>query len=130
MTDEDLPPILTTIKETPLSNIIADIIGHPKGMPSKRELDHMNPSLTSSTISEHLTTLTNKGIIGQEQVDRSGNGRDTPESFYYLTDEARELFDRNNIFDEAAYQAAYQEISKPNEIQTIEQIERPTPDSS
>ena len=38
------------------ANIIADIVGHPKGAPSVEELDYKNPSLSEDAIRRHLST--------------------------------------------------------------------------
>lgn len=128
----ELDPIeaFSCLGTTSRANLVSDIVGHPKGMPSKIELDHMNPSLAPSTISGHLRTLEEKGIIRSARIDRNGHARDAPEAFFYLTDAARELFDRNNVFDEDTYRAAYQEVSKPSTIQEAESADRPTVDAS
>ncbi|MFC6722867.1 ArsR family transcriptional regulator [Halobium palmae] len=111
---------------TSRANIVADIVGHPRGMPSKKELDHTNPSLALSTITEHLHSIEDVSLIESIRVDHAGNARDDLNAFFFLTDEARQLFDRNNLFDEDAYQSVYQEIQMPDEIQSAENADRPS----
>ncbi|MFC7046555.1 ArsR family transcriptional regulator [Halobacteriaceae archaeon GCM10025711] len=125
--DGELNPIeaLSALEETSRANIIADIVGHPKGMPSKTEIDHMNPSLAPSTISGHLNTLQKKGLIESAEWGREGHPKSAPRKFYYITEQAHELFDRNNLFDENAYRDAYAEVKKPAEIRAAETAERP-----
>ncbi|MFC6722890.1 ArsR family transcriptional regulator [Halobium palmae] len=122
--DPDRTEALSTLENTSRANIIADIVGHPDGMPSKAEIDHMNPSLSPSTISEHLNTLKQAGLIESKRVECSDNDRDAPGVVWRVTDEARKIFDQNNLFDTEAYRAAYQEIGKPDEIQAAENADR------
>ena len=42
---------LKAVTQDTRANVITDIVGHPKGMPSMKELDYMNPSVSRSTIS-------------------------------------------------------------------------------
>lgn len=110
--------IIDAIDDTPKANIIADIVAHPKEMPSQKEIDYMNPSLDSSTISEHLSKLESEGVI---KSVRSDQGRE----FYYVTEDAQELFDQHGLFAEDVYQDAYEQVTKPKEIREAETAPRP-----
>jgi DNA-binding HxlR family transcriptional regulator len=115
--DIDAEHVLAVVENTSRANILADIIGHPHGLPTRQELDHMNPSIDSQTLSNHFDTLEDAGVIK--------NVSNEQHEFYYLTEQARTIFDENNLFDESEYRGAYQEISKPSEIQSLEAISRP-----
>lgn len=100
--------------------VLADIVGHPKGAPSLPELDYMNPSLSEETIREHLDVLQEIGVV--TELD---GARETPTTFYSLTDDARDLFDQNNLFPKEAWQRQYSRVQKPDEIQELEDLPRP-----
>ena len=48
---------LSAPDDTTRANIIGTIVGHPKGAPSKKELEYYNPSVAASTITGHLNRL-------------------------------------------------------------------------
>lgn len=110
------------------ANLLADIIGHPKGAPSVTELDCMNPSIAEDAIRRHLGILQDVGVIKELVVEPGDRVRGYPYKFYALTDAARELFDRNNLFPEDAWQRQYDRVQKPAEIREIEEMPRPVDD--
>lgn len=114
--------------DKPRANLLADIVGHPKGAPSVRELAYMNPSLGADAIRRHLTVLQEVGVVTELVVEPGNRIRGFPYKFYCLTDEARELFDTNNLFPEAAWQRQYDRVQKPGEIKEIEEMPRPNQD--
>jgi DNA-binding PadR family transcriptional regulator len=122
-----LDPIkaLSALDDTTRANIIGTIVGHPKGAPSKKELEYYNPSVAASTLTDHLTRLEEVGLIEVVECDREGLERGQPYRFFQLTDAARELFDRNNLFEPNAYRAMFAEVEKTDEIEVAEAIERP-----
>lgn len=107
------------------ADILSDIIGHPKGMPSVEELDYMNPPLSDDAIRRHLHTLENVGVVREHEFEPGKRLRDFPYKFYSLTEEARELFDRNGLFPEEAWQRQYRSVEKTSRIQEIEEMPRP-----
>lgn len=108
------------------ANLIADIVGHPEGKPSVEELDYMNPSLSEDAIRRHLSTLKAVGVVEEVQFATGDRLRDYPYKFYGLTAEARELFDRSNLFPEEAWQRQYESVEKTARIRDVEQMPRPT----
>ena len=108
------------------ANLIADIVGHPEGKPSVEELDYMNPSLSEDAIRRHLSTLKTVGVVEEVQFATGERLRDYPYKFYGLTDEARELFDRSNLFPEEPWQRQYESVEKTPRIREVEQMPRPT----
>jgi len=122
-----LDPItaLSVLDDTTRANIIGTIVGHPKGTPSKKELEYYNPSVAASTLTDHLTRLEEVGLIEVIERNRKGLKRGSPYRFFQLTTAARELFDRNNLFEPDAYRALFTEIEKTDEINAAEAVERP-----
>lgn len=107
------------------ANIIADIVGHPNGKPTVEELDYMNPSLSADSIRRHLATLLSVGVVEEHALPEGERLREFPYKFYSLTDEARELFDRNNLFPETAWKRQYEAVEKTPRIREVEQMPRP-----
>jgi len=107
------------------ANLIADIVGHPEGAPSVEELDYMNPSLGADAIRRHLGILQDVGVIEERVVEPGDRVRGYPYKFYALTDVARDLFDRNDLFPTAAWRRQYARVQKPAEIRDLEEMPRP-----
>lgn len=107
------------------ANIIADIVGHPQGMATVEELDYMNPDLSDDSIRRHLNTLVEVGVVRERALQTGERLRDFPYKFYELTDEARTLFDRNNLFPEKAWKRQYSAVEKTPRIREVERMPRP-----
>jgi ribosomal protein S14/DNA-binding HxlR family transcriptional regulator len=116
---------LRTVTQETRAGILADIVGHPKGMASVRELDHSNPRVERSAIEEHLRTLVNAGVVAKEQLPVGERSRDLPYTFYRVTDAARDLFDRNRIFDRETWRDQYARVEKPDDVVAAEKADRP-----
>lgn len=111
--------------ETSRANLIADIVGHPSGSPSVRELDYMNPNLGVDAIRRHLSILKDVGVVEELVVPTGERIRGYPYKFYTLTPDARALFDRNDLFPEEPWQRQYDRVQKTGEIRELEAMPRP-----
>jgi len=122
-----LDPItaLSALDDTTRANIIGTIVGHPKGAPSKKELEYYNPSVAASTLTDHLSRLEEVGLVEVVKWDREGLERGQPYRFFQLTEAARELFDRNNIYDPDTYQELFVKVETSDEIEAAEAVKRP-----
>ena len=109
------------------ANLIADVVGHPRGAPSVKELDYMNPSLESDAIRRHLSILQDVGVVEALVIEPGERVRGYPYKFYRLTDEARTLFDQNDLFPEDAWRRQYERVQKTGEITELEEMPRPKP---
>lgn len=107
------------------ANLIADIVGHPRGAPSVAELDYMNPSLEEDAVRKHLKTLRGVGVVEEMVVEPGERVKGYPYKFYRLTDDARELFDDNGLFPEGAWRRQYDRVEKTGEIRELESMLRP-----
>ncbi|MUW13821.1 ArsR family transcriptional regulator [Halorubrum sp. CBA1125] len=111
--------------DTTRANLIADIVGHPKGAPSVKELSYMNPDLTEDAIRRHLYELRDVGVIAEIEIEPGNRVRGYPYKFYRLTTPAKELFDRNDLFPEDAWKRQYSRVEKTGEIRELEEMPRP-----
>ncbi|MFC5279698.1 ArsR family transcriptional regulator [Halorubrum rubrum] len=107
------------------ANLIADIVGHPQGAPSVRELDYMNPALGEDAIRRHLGVLRDVGVVAELVVEPGDRVRGYPYKFYRLTEQARDLFDRNDLFPTDAWRRQYARVEKTGEIAELEEMPRP-----
>lgn len=113
------------LDDTTRANVIGTIVGHPKGTPSKKEIEYYNPGVAPSTLTGHLKELEEYGIVESIERDRAGLARGEPYRFFRLTEQARELFDRNGLFCQDAYRTLFEEVEKTDEINQAEAVERP-----
>jgi len=107
------------------ADLITDIVGHPKGLPSVEELVYMNPSLEASRIRSRLNALVSSGILCERSFKYGVRDSDHPNKFYELTDEARDLFDQCGLFPEAALRRQYQAVEKTDRVRALESLPRP-----
>ncbi|MFC3959450.1 ArsR family transcriptional regulator [Halovivax cerinus] len=107
------------------ADILADVVGHPSGMPTVEELDYMNPPLSEDAIRRHLHALLDVGVVREREIEPGRRLRDFPYKFYELTEDARDLFDRNGLFPEAAWKRQYRSVEKTERIREVESMPRP-----
>jgi DNA-binding HxlR family transcriptional regulator len=105
--------------------ILADVVGHPKGMPSVEELDYMNPPLSEDAIRRHLKALAGVGVVRERTFPPGERLREYPYKFYELTEAARDLFDRNGLFPEEAWRRQYRSVEKTARVRDLEAMPRP-----
>lgn len=110
------------------ANIIADVVGHPEGAITVEELGYMNPDLSDDSIRRHLHTLVDVGVVRELTLPKGERLREYPYKFYALTDDARELFDRNDLFPETAWKRQYAAVEKTPRIRAVQEMPRPDDD--
>lgn len=111
--------------DEPRANLIADIVGHPSGAPSVKELEYMNPEIGEDAIRRHLYTLQDVGVVKELVVPAGNRVRGYPYKFYQLTEEAREIFDQNDLFPEVPWSRQYARVEQTDEIAKVEEMPRP-----
>ena len=107
------------------SNLIADIVGHPTGMISVEELDYMNPDMSSDAIRRHLHELMGVGVVDEHSFEPGDRMREFPYKFYTISANARQLFDRNELFPVEAWRRQYRSVRKTARIRQLEAMPRP-----
>ncbi|WP_049917156.1 winged helix-turn-helix domain-containing protein [Halogeometricum pallidum] len=125
--DDELDPIeaMSALDTTTRKNIVGVIVGHPTSTPSKKELAYYLPDTPDSTISSNLSILEEAGIIESASHERADLEKGEPYRFFQLTDAARDLFDRNGLFEEAAYKNLIEQTEKTDDIEAAEGAPRP-----
>ena len=89
------------------------------------ELDYLNPSLKEDAIRRHLMLLQEVRVVEELVVEPGNRIRGFPYKFYRLTNEARELFNRNDLFPREAWRRQYDRVQKTGEITEVEEMPRP-----
>lgn len=116
---------LRLVTQETRASLVADVVGHPEGSITVAELDYLNPGVGRSAIVEHLGKLVDAGVLAKAELPPGERSRDLPYTFYSLTDDARALFDRNDVFDREVWRAQYAKVEKTDEVERIEAMERP-----
>lgn len=105
--------------------IVADIVGHPQGLPSVEELTYMSPTLDERAVRDQLEALQDAGVVRAFDLDERLRGY--PSTFYGLTDDVRAAFDDWGLFSEGPWQRQYQRVAKTPRIRALETMPRPDP---
>jgi len=106
--------------------VLQDVLGHPKQLPTLKELDYVNPSKSDSTIREHLDALVDVGVVERAELSPERRSRDRPYVFYGITENGREFLDRHGLLRaEDSLREAYDAVEKTDEIATYESAPRP-----
>jgi DNA-binding HxlR family transcriptional regulator len=107
-------------------SLIQDILGHPSGLPTLKELDYVNPSRSQTTIRQHLQRLVDAGIV--EKVELPGDRRqnDLPYTFYGLSEDGRRFLEDHRLLRaEETLREIYDRVEKTDEIERYETAPRP-----
>jgi predicted ArsR family transcriptional regulator len=122
--DQQFFAVAEALSEESRRDIVADMVAHPKGLPSMKELE-FTTGLHRTTIHQHLEALIDAGIVEVVEIPAGERTRGRPSKFYSITETAREIFDRNNVFLEEHWQELYERVDKPSEIGQAEAAPRP-----
>lgn len=122
--DQQFFAVAEALAEESRRDIVADIVAHPKGLPSMKELE-FTTGLHRTTIHEHVEALIDAEIVEVVEIPTGERSKGQPSKFYGITETARELFDRNNVFLKDHWQELYDRVDKPNEIKQAEAAPRP-----
>ncbi|ELY62599.1 helix-turn-helix domain-containing protein [Natronococcus jeotgali] len=119
--------VAETLAEESRRDIVADIVAHPEGLPSMKELE-FTTGLHRTTIHQHLEALIDGGIVEPVEIPPGQRTKGQPSKFYAISDTARQIFDQNNVFIEDHWKEIYDRVEKPEEIQEAEAAPRPDQD--
>ena len=112
------------LSPTPRTDLVADIVGHPTGMPSLPELEYLH-DIDRAALVRHLAALKDADIVVRVSYSVDEQPADAPKALYRLTDDARRIFDTLGFFDPEVRRPLYAQVAKPPEIQRLEALPRP-----
>lgn len=106
--------------------VLQYILGHPKHLPSRKELNHVIPQKAQSTINEALDTLVDRGLVAEYVHEPNRETRDFPVKFYGLTEDGVETLDTFNMLRGVpAMMALYEKFDLPESIRRHQKAPRP-----
>jgi len=106
--------------------LLQDVLGHPRELPTLKELDYVNPSKSDSTIRGHLDALVEAGVVERVELQSERRRRDLPHVFYGITAEGREFLDRHGLLRASeTLREVYDAVERTDEIQRYEDAPRP-----
>lgn len=120
--------ILHAATEDVAHELLIDVAGHPKGTPSEKELDWMNPDVSRRTVGRRLANLVDAGVLETSSYERGEQPEDAESSvrtFYQFTERARDLFDEVGLFDPDLWRPVYARVEKSDDVQAAENAPRP-----
>ncbi|ARS88799.1 helix-turn-helix transcriptional regulator [Natrarchaeobaculum aegyptiacum] len=108
-------------------SLLANVLGHPEGMPSMYELEQLNPSVSEATVYKHVQKLVDAGVLEAVTLPEEQRQQGYPWKFYRASDEGREFLERHNLLAaEETLEALYGTIEdKPEKMVRYENAPRP-----
>lgn len=107
-------------------SLLQDIIGHPEGLPTLKELAYVNPSKSQTTIRQHLQHLVDVGIIEEVFLPEEQRRNDRPYKFYGLSDDGRAFLQEHKLLRaRETLRAIYDNVEKTDTIERYESAPRP-----
>lgn len=121
---------LNIITQSTRANIIQNIIGHPCMMPSMTEIDYYNPSKSTGTISGHIDTLIENGIVRRLTLPQGARQKGYPDAFFVLSDTGYKLLKQHSLYLPYAdeIKSDHERTEKTDKIKRYECAPRPTAD--
>jgi DNA-binding transcriptional ArsR family regulator len=117
---------LNVVTQETRFSLVQDILGHPSGLPTLKELDYVNPSKSQTTIRQHLQQLVKAGIVEEVELPEDRRQNDLPYKFYGISEEGRQfLGDHKLLRAEETLRDIYDRVEKTTEIERYESAPRP-----
>jgi len=106
--------------------LLQGIISHPEERPSLRELELLNPSLSRTTIHEHLEKLIEVGVVKKVVNPETEDDPNCPSKFYGLTESGQDVLEGTGLFAAAdTLKHYYDSLQKTEEHERHESAPRP-----
>ncbi|OAQ54484.1 transcriptional regulator [Natrinema mahii] len=106
--------------------LVQDLLGHPDGLPTLKELDYVNPSKSRTTIRQHLQQLVEADIVEEVTLPDDRRRNDLPYKFYGISDEGRAFLEEHDLLRaEETLRSVYERVEKTDEIERYETAPRP-----
>ena len=117
---------LNVVTQETRFSLLQDILGHPSGLPTLKELDYVNPSKSQTTIRQHLQRLVDVGIVAEVTLPEDRRRNDLPYKFYGLSEEGRQFLGEHKLLRaEDTLREIYARVEKTDEIERYENAPRP-----
>ena len=78
-------------------SLVQDILGHPSGLPTLKELDYVNPSRSQTTIRQHLQGFVEAGIVEKVELPEERRQNNLPYTFYGISEEGRRFLEEHKV---------------------------------
>lgn len=126
-TADEVRELLNLVTQETRFVLLQNVVAHPEGMPSLRELNYVNPGKSKSTIRNHLAALMDHGVVETVELPPEERSRDLPWTFYRLTEDRRAFLEDHGLLK--ADETLREMHSMLEKTETIEKYERaPRPD--
>ena len=117
---------LNVVTQEPRFSLVQDILGHPSGLPTLKELDYVNPSRSQTTIRQHLQRLVDAGIVEKVELPEDRRQNDLPYTFYGLSEDGRRFLEDHKLLRaEETLREIYDQVEMTAEIERYETAPRP-----
>jgi len=117
---------LNVVTQETRFSLVQDILGHPSGLPTLKELDYVNPSRSRTTIRQHLERLVEVGIVEEVELPEDRRQNNLPYKFYGISEDGRQFLESHKLLRaEETLQEIYARVEKTAEIERYESAPRP-----
>ena len=117
---------LNVVTQETRFSLLQDILGHPEGLPTLKELDYVNPGKSRTTIRQHLEELVDAGIVEEVLLSEDRRRNDRPYKFYGISEEGRAFLEEHKLHRaEETLREIYDRVEKTDEIERYEAAPRP-----
>ena len=117
---------LTVVTQDTRFALLQDILGHPSGLATLKELDYVNPSKSRTTIRQHLQQLVDAGIVEEVLLPEDRRHNDLPYKFYGISESGRHFLDEHQLLRaQDTLREIYDNVEKPEDIKRYETALRP-----
>lgn len=119
---------LNSVTQVTRANLIQNILGHKWMMPSKKEIDYYNKTMSSGNLTGHLKKLEENNVVMRAIIPQGDRVRGNPSVFFTLTDEGYALLAQHSMFfpDIDSIREDHSRAEKTEEIKKCQQAPRPT----
>ena len=117
---------LNVVTQETRFSLVQDILGHPSGLPTLKELDYVNPNKSQTTIRQHLQRLVDAGIVEEVLLPEDRRRNDLPYKFYGLSEFGRQFLEEHKLLRaEETLREIYDRVEKTAQIERYENAPRP-----
>ena len=123
---ESIRDLLNLVTQKTRFVLIQNIVAHPEGLPSLKEIVYANPSKSKSTIRNHLDKLIDAGVVETVELPKEERQRDLPHKFYRLTESGEQFLQEHELLQaEETLEEMHSMLEKTPQIQKYVEAPRP-----